>query len=85
MTHRELETIVRKTLTRLTENDASAISSHDDLSSALGLDSLGRLELLSEMEERFDITIYDLDSDKVSSIAGMVGIIETALAEKEPA
>ena len=81
MTRLDSETAIRSALSRLTEKDAHTLPRDADLSSSLGLDSLGRLELLSEMEELFDITIYDVDSESASTIRGMVRVVETARAE----
>ena len=81
MNRKELETEIRTILTRVTEEDAFRVGMDEDLATAMGLDSLGRLELLSEMEEKFDFTIYDLDTDKISTIRGMLEIVEKALLE----
>ena len=76
-----LEKEIRTILTRVTETDAFALSLDDNLTDETGLDSLGRLELLSEMEEKFDFTIYDLNTDKISTIGGMLELVETAMME----
>jgi len=81
----DLESIVRETLSGLTEEDTSTLRLDEDLGDAIGLDSLGRLELLSDIEEQFDLTIYDLDSDKASTLGGMIEIVSAALHEKEEA
>lgn len=81
MTRKDIEKEIREILTRLTESDVSAVKLDEDLTDVLGLDSLGRLELLSEMEEKFDVTIYDLNTDDVSSISDVVDIVEAALSE----
>ena len=81
MTRKDLEKEIRAILTRVTEEDASRVGLDEDLAEAIGLDSLGRLELLSEMEEKFDFTIYDLDTNKISTIGGMLDIVEKALLE----
>ena len=81
MTRNDLETEIRAILARVTESDMSDVKLDDDLTTVTGLDSLGRLELLSEMEEKFDFTIYDLNTDKISTIYGMLDIVETALSE----
>ena len=85
MKRNDIETEIRTTLTQLSEEDASHVAADADLSDAIGLDSLGRLELLSEMEERFDLTIYEIDSDKASTIAGMAEIVEAALLDQAEA
>lgn len=81
MNRKTLETEIRTIITRVTETDAFALSLDDNLTDETGLDSLGRLELLSEIEEKFDFTIYDLNTDKISTIGGMLDILETAILE----
>lgn len=83
MNRKDVEKEIRRTLTRLAEVDMSTVPLDQDLGDAIGLDSLGRLELLSEMEERFDLTIYDIDSDKAATLGGMLDIVEAALAEQK--
>ena len=83
MTRSDMETAIRNALTRLTEHDAHDLSLDADLAASLGLDSLGRLELLSEMEERFEVTIFDVDSESASTIRGMLSVVETALADQK--
>ena len=83
MTRATCQAAIRETLTRLTETDASTVPLDADLGAAIGLDSLGHLELLSEMEDRFDVTIFEADSDAAATIGGMIDILETALADKK--
>lgn len=85
MTREEIETEIRRSLTRLTEHDVSQIAVEQDLGEAIALDSLGRLELLSEVEDRLDLTIYEADSEVTSTIAGMVAIVEKALKDRQEA
>ena len=85
MTREEIETEIRRSLTRLTEHDVSQIAVEQDLGEAIALDSLGRLELLSEVEDQLDLTIYEADSEVTSTIAGMVAIVEKALEERQEA
>ncbi|HKJ61270.1 MAG TPA: acyl carrier protein [Hyphomicrobiales bacterium] len=80
MNRSEIEREVRATLARLTEQDASGIAADADLGDALGLDSLGRLELLAEVEDRFDVLIEDVDMDKVATIEGIIDVAERTLA-----
>ncbi len=85
MTKQELEVQIRKSLAQIVEQDVSDVPSNVDLTKHLGLDSLSRLELLSEVEERLDVIIYDIDTEKASTIRGMVEICEGALQESEEA
>ena len=81
MTRKEIETEIRHALAKLTEHDVSEIAVAQDLGEAIALDSLGRLELLSEVEDQLDLTIYEADSEATSTIAGMATIVEKALKE----
>lgn len=81
MNRQELETKIRGALAFLTDRDVSDIQLDRDLSEELGLDSLSRLELLSEVEEQLDVVIYDMDTGKASTIRGMIEICEAAIAE----
>lgn len=85
MTREEIEIEIRRSLTRLTEHDVSQIAVEQDLGEAIALDSLGRLELLSEVEDQLDLTIYEADSEVTSTIAGMVAIVEKALKDRQEA
>ncbi|MEL7149717.1 MAG: acyl carrier protein [Pseudomonadota bacterium] len=81
MTRTDMERQIRTILTRVTHKDVAHISLDDDLIDAIGIDSLGRLEVLSEVEEAFDVTIYDLDADKISTIRGILGVVDAAMLE----
>lgn len=81
MSRKEFENEIRTIISRVTEEDAFRVGLDENLADATGLDSLGRLELLSEMEEKFDFTIYDLDTDKIATIGGMLQIVEKASLE----
>lgn len=82
MNRQTIEKKIRTILDRVTEEDAFQVGRDEDLSVVLGLDSLGRLEVLSEVEELFDVTIYDLDTETLSTIRGMVRVVEDALSEE---
>ena len=77
MKRAEIEMVVRSSLEQLTELDLSEIASDADLGDAIGLDSLGKLELLTEVEDRFDMTFYDADTEGASSINGMIEMVLT--------
>lgn len=81
MTRTDIENEIRTILTRVTHQDVAEVGPEDDLIDAIGIDSLGRLEVLSEIEEAFDITIYDLDADKIATIRGIRDVVEAAMLE----
>ncbi|MGR3514463.1 MAG: acyl carrier protein [Paracoccaceae bacterium] len=81
MNRTAFETEVRRILTRVTHQDVADVGLDDDLTDATGIDSLGRLEVLSEIEETFDVTIYDLDAEKISTLRGILNVVDAALLE----
>ncbi|MEM6386051.1 MAG: acyl carrier protein [Pseudomonadota bacterium] len=81
MNRSEAETTVRRILTRVTGQDVEHLSLDDDLLDCTALDSLGRLEVLSEIEEAFDVTIYDLDAQRTATLRGVLAVIEAAMLE----
>lgn len=81
MTRPDIETAIRRILAHVTSEPVAHLSIDDDLIDTTGIDSLGRLEVLSELEEAFDVTIYDLDSDKIATIRGIIDVVETAMLE----
>lgn len=83
MNRSEIEVEVRTTLARLTEQDTSDIPVDTDLGDALGLDSLGRLELLAEVEDRFDLFFDDADVNKAKTINGIIEIAKRHLVRAE--
>lgn len=85
MNKQDIEFEIRKTLARLTDQEVADIPIDRDLGESIGLDSLGRLELLSEVEDQFDLFFDDVDSEKASTILGMLDIVETALSQKSEA
>lgn len=83
MNRSDIEIEVRNTLARLTEQDTSDIPADSDLGDALGLDSLGRLELLAEVEDRFDLFFDDADVNTAKTIDGIIEIAKRSLAQTE--
>jgi len=81
MTRTDIETEIRRILTRVTHQDVADVTIDDDLTDATGIDSLGRLEVLSEIEEAFNVTIYDLDAEKISTMRGILDVVDAALLE----
>jgi len=74
---------IRTTLAQLTDQDTSGIPVDRDLGDALGLDSLGKLELLAEVEDRFDLLFDDVDMTQAKTIDGFIEIAERNLAHAE--
>jgi acyl carrier protein len=57
--------------------DVSGIKPGDDFFSALGIDSVQALELLSELEIEFDVEVPDYELQDVKTFAGLGEVIDT--------
>jgi acyl carrier protein len=50
----------------------------------LGADSLNTVELIMELEDEFDISIPDDETEKITTVGGAVEFVEKALADGIP-
>lgn len=75
------ETWLREVISRISGKSAAKIGIDEDLHEAVGLDSLGRLEVLAEVEDKFDFFLEDNDLNNASTIAKMLGAIDRKLQE----
>jgi len=57
------------------EAKVASIGLHDDLFIKLGINSLQALELLSQVEIEFDVTIPDSELRKINSVQNLLDII----------
>lgn len=62
--------------------DRDDIKSDSDLYS-LGIDSLSALEILTALEEKYDIVIQDSDLKNINSVTEIVRLVSTKLEKKE--
>lgn len=56
---------------------ASTLPDDGDLFEVLGIDSLGALDLLTDLEEAFGIEIPDYELQGVNTLAGLAEVIES--------
>lgn len=56
--------------------DAKALQADTDVFEALGIDSLGALDLLTDLEEHFGVEIPDYELQGVTTLAGFAALIE---------
>ena len=49
----------------------------------LGIDSLMTMQLLLDLEEKFEITVQTEDTEGITTVADAVKLIETKIKEKE--
>jgi acyl carrier protein len=57
--------------------DVSGFQPGDDFFSALGIDSVQALELLSELELEFDVEVPDYELQDVKTFAALADVIDT--------
>jgi len=55
--------------------DPSALAPADDLFETLEIDSFQAMELLTELEETFDVEVPDYEVQRVRSFAGLAEVI----------
>lgn len=73
MSSQHLEQELRTLVAELTDRDTSALDLEDHLASELGLDSLDTLELLAEVEMRFNV---HLPEDRLAEFCTMQRLLD---------
>jgi acyl carrier protein len=58
---------------------AAALKADDDLFDTLGIDSLAALDLLTDLEEAFDVEIPDYEVAEVRSLRDLAVLLEERL------
>lgn len=81
MRRSEREAWLRTVVTRISGASAEATALEEDLQDAVGLDSLGRLEVLAEIEDRFDFFFDDNELIEASTLSAMLAAIDKKLDE----
>lgn len=79
MTADETEIWLRDLVTRISGKSAAETGLEADLSETVGLDSLGRLEVLAEIEEEFDFFFDDNDLINATTLSRMLDAIDRRL------
>ncbi len=79
MTRDETEAWLRDLVTRISGKSASRTDLESDLGEAVGLDSLGRLEVLAEIEDEFDFFFDDNELVNASTLSKMLDAIDRKL------
>ena len=79
-THDEVVAEVRSVIADHTDN-ASEITETTELVADLGIDSLGVMEVVADIEDKFDLTIADAELREVSTLGDVVRAIEGRLRE----
>lgn len=79
-THEEVLAAVRSVIEEHAE--ASELTEHTELVADLGIDSLGVMEVVADIEDRFGMTIGDSELREVSTLGDVVQAIETRLRQE---
>ncbi len=73
------EAWVRAAITRSCRTPADTVGLTEDLGAAIGLDSLGRLEVLAAIEDEFD---FAFDDDALSSATTIQRMLDAIAARR---
>jgi acyl carrier protein len=83
MNNQGIETWLRQVISEAARVDVTLVDRDADLKEEIGLDSLSYLEVLAEIEERFDFTFEDEALEGPNTIAYVVEKIIEKLAPSE--
>ncbi len=72
----ELEKELRKIVSSVAKIPPDGFSVQDDLVTKFGVDSMQRIEMVIEMEKKFDITIPDDEASRLRSLLDFVNLIQ---------
>lgn len=75
------DTRIRTVIARFSGCDASRLDPEHDLRETLDLDSLGRLELLSAVEDGLDVYFTDQQIAEIRTLAELRNAVEALLIE----
>ena len=77
-THAEVVDEVRSVVAEHTETEAD-ITEKSELVADLGIDSLGVMEVVADVEDRFEMTIEESELQDVATLGDVVAAIEIRL------
>ena len=85
MKRKDIEDFVRAALEEQMQMDLPNVGLDDDLGDTIGLDSLGKLELLVVVEDKFDMTFLEASTESASTINSMIDMTLAELARQNEA
>ncbi|MHC4392920.1 MAG: phosphopantetheine-binding protein [Planctomycetota bacterium] len=74
--------VVVSTVASMASIDESLVTMESDLRDDLVLDSLLALRILAALEKRFDVTVPDMDIDRLRTVGEIVELLNRLIAEK---
>ena len=85
MKRKDIANFVSAALEEQMQMDLSNVGLDDDLGDTIGLDSLGKLELLVVVEDKFDMTFLEASTESASTINAMIDMTLAELARQNEA
>lgn len=79
MTREDLTKKLIELASKRFERDASELSAVDDFFEKLGIDSFQAMELMTDLEEEFDIEIPDYELQGVNTFEKLATVIEARI------
>ena len=76
MTEQDLATSLIGLAAKRFKKPAETLKSSDDFFQALGIDSMQAMELLTEIEERFEIEVPDYELQGVTTFAALADVVK---------
>ena len=61
------------------ERDVSALKPEDDFFATLGIDSFQAMELMTDLEDEFDVEVPDYELQGVTTFDGLADVLERRL------
>ena len=74
---------VKNVLGAFLKRDPATIETHHSLLDSLGLDSMGAIELLYDVEDEFDLEIHDGDLRKLATVADVIAYVDRTMGDAE--
>ncbi len=76
MTEQDLTTSLIGLAAKRFKKPAETLKGGDDFFQALGIDSMQAMELLTEIEEHFEIEVPDYELQGVTTFAGLADVVK---------
>ncbi|MAQ16775.1 MAG: hypothetical protein CMN30_18530 [Sandaracinus sp.] len=79
MTRQELTTTLISLAAKRFERDASELNASDDFFAKLGIDSFQAMELMTDVEDEFDVEVPDYELQGVTTFDALAEVLERRL------
>ena len=83
MTKEEIAKIVIRGIAGKLDMHEHEVTAESKVTEDLGADSLDMVEIVMQVEDDFEIEIYDAELERLSTVQDWIDIAERKLAEKE--